>query len=86
MGKVDPKEIVIDELCGYLVATAGHPLSFSSIFCGFILFRLFDIWKPWPVCLAENKLKGGAAIMTDDLVAGICANLIGLLVLNQLNL
>ena len=86
LGKTDPGEVVIDELCGYMVAMAGHPVSFPSIACGFFLFRLFDIWKPWPIRWAERSLTGGTAIMVDDVMAGICANLSGLLVLKLLSL
>ena len=81
LGRTDPQEIVIDELCGYLVAMAGHAVSFPSILTGFLLFRLFDIWKPWPVRSVERGLTGGASIMTDDVLAGIYANVLGLIVL-----
>ncbi len=81
LGRTDPKEVVIDEVCGYLVAMTGHAVSFPSILTGFLLFRLFDIWKPWPIRSVETKLTGGAAIMLDDVLAGICANVLGLIVL-----
>ncbi|MFZ0943750.1 MAG: phosphatidylglycerophosphatase A [Syntrophobacteraceae bacterium] len=81
LGRTDPQEVVIDELCGYLVAMTGHAVSFPSILIGFLLFRLFDIWKPWPIGSVETKLTGGAAIMLDDVLAGICANVLGLMVL-----
>ena len=80
-GQDNPREVVIDELCGYLVAMTGHAVSFPSILTGFLLFRLFDIWKPWPIRSVESKLSGGAAIMIDDVLAGICANVLGLIVL-----
>ncbi len=85
LGRTDPGEVVIDELCGYLVAMAGHPVSFPSILTGFLLFRLFDIWKPWPIRLVESKLTGGAAIMLDDVLAGIYANVLGLAVLKLMS-
>jgi len=81
LGRTDPGEVVIDELCGYLVAMTGHPVSFASILTGFLLFRLFDIWKPWPIRSVESKLTGGTAIMLDDVLAGIYANVLGLIVL-----
>ena len=81
LGRSDPSEIVIDELCGYLVAMAGHPLSFASILTGFLLFRLFDIWKPWPIRLVDRRLPGGIGIMADDILAGIFANVLGLILL-----
>lgn len=85
LGRADPAEIVIDELCGYLIAMIGHPVSFVSIFTGFLLFRLFDIWKPWPIRLIDRKLPGGAGVMADDILAGIYANILGLVVLKLVN-
>ena len=85
LGRSDPGEIVIDELCGYLVAMVGHSVSFPSILTGFFLFRLFDIWKPWPIRLVDRKLKGGIGVMGDDILAGIYANVLGLIVLKLLN-
>ncbi len=82
----DPGEVVIDELCGYLVAMIGHPVAPASIFAGFLFFRLFDIWKPWPLRYLDNNLKGGMGIMMDDVGAGIYANLAGLIVLRVLDL
>ncbi|MDR3569748.1 MAG: phosphatidylglycerophosphatase A [Syntrophobacteraceae bacterium] len=81
IGHSDPHEVVIDELCGYLIAMAGHPVSFLSIFTGFLLFRAFDIWKPWPICAVDRKLSGGIGIMLDDVLAGIGANILGLIIL-----
>jgi phosphatidylglycerophosphatase A len=85
LGRSDPGEIVIDELCGYLFAMLGHPVSFASILSGFLLFRLFDIWKPWPIRLIDRKLPGGAGVMADDILAGTCANVVGLIVLKLVN-
>jgi phosphatidylglycerophosphatase A len=82
LGRSDPGEIVIDELCGYLVAMVGHSVSFASILTGFLLFRLFDIWKPWPIRLVDRKLAGGIGIMADDVLAGIAANVLGLILLS----
>lgn len=79
--KTDPSEIVIDELCGFLIAMLGHPVTFVSILTGFVFFRLFDIWKPWPVRTLEQKLGGGLGVMADDVGAGIYANIAGLIVL-----
>jgi phosphatidylglycerophosphatase A len=85
LGRSDPREIVIDELCGYLIAMIGHPVSFASILTGFLLFRLFDIWKPWPIRLIDRKLPGGAGIMADDILAGIYANVLGLIFLQKIH-
>lgn len=72
----DPKQVVIDEIAGYLVALSGISLSFGSVATGFCLFRFFDILKPWPVNAAEKKFSNGAGIVFDDLIAGVYANLI----------
>lgn len=62
--------IVIDEICGYLLTMFMAPQGWVWIVLGFILFRIFDIFKPWPVNLADQKLKGGLGIVLDDLIAG----------------
>src|SRR6201987_2193416 len=70
----DPQRVVIDEVSGqhmaYLLALA--PLNWKYLLLGFILFRVFDIWKPFPARQAES-LPGGWGIMADDWVAGIYA-------------
>ncbi len=72
--KVDPSEVVIDEVAGFLLTMLWIPLSWGTLLAGFLLFRLFDIWKPWPANAAE-RLRGGLGIVLDDLVAGLYANL-----------
>ena len=72
--KVDPSEVVIDEVAGFLLTMLWIPLSWGTLLAGFFLFRLFDIWKPWPANAAE-RLHGGLGIVLDDLVAGLYANL-----------
>ncbi len=86
LDRTDPGEIVIDEVCGYLVTMIGHTVSFSSIIAGFLFFRVFDIWKPWPIRSVERKLTGGAGIMLDDVLAGIYANFLVFIALKLLNL
>ena len=75
-GKKDPQFVVIDEVSGqhlaYLLALA--PPNWKYLLLGFILFRLFDIWKPFPARQAES-LPGGWGIMADDWVAGLYAAL-----------
>jgi phosphatidylglycerophosphatase A len=73
LGKDDPKEVVIDEVAGQGVALILAGPSWISLALGFLLFRLFDIWKPWPVGWADKKLHGGWGIMTDDMIAGAYA-------------
>jgi phosphatidylglycerophosphatase A len=71
----DPSECVIDELAGQWIACAFAPVSFTGFALAFVLFRLFDIWKPWPVRQAEH-LHGGLGIMLDDVVAALLAGAI----------
>jgi phosphatidylglycerophosphatase A len=73
----DPPEVVIDEVAGQALtlAFAPMPLGLAWGAAGFALFRLFDIWKPWPVSLAERRLPGGLGIMADDIVAALYAGL-----------
>lgn len=74
LGKTDPGEVVIDELAGFLVTMLGLPLTISSVAAGFFAFRLFDIWKPWPVRALQDNLRGGLGIVMDDVGAGVYAH------------
>jgi phosphatidylglycerophosphatase A len=67
----DHPAIVWDEIVGYLVTMAYAPPGWTWLVLGFVLFRLFDIFKPWPINLLDKRLKGGLGIMLDDLLAGI---------------
>ncbi len=69
----DPKEVVIDEVAGQGLALLLCGPSILTIIAGFLLFRFFDIVKPWPVGWVDQKLKGPWGIMLDDIVAGIYA-------------
>ena len=71
----DPSVIVIDEVCGMLVAVAGLSLTGLTALGAFLLFRLFDIAKPFPISWIERRLPGGWGVMGDDLAAGLAANL-----------
>jgi len=80
VGKADPSECVIDELAGQWLACAGICLtptypSVTEFALAFLLFRLFDILKTWPISAAE-KLPGGLGVMADDMVAGLAAAII----------
>lgn len=76
LGKKDPGMVVIDEVLGQWVTLLGAPfLSWKTLLAGFLLFRLFDIWKPGPVRMLE-RLPEGTGIMADDLAAGLCGALI----------
>ena len=78
-GRHDDGRITIDEVAGMLVSLASLPWRPEVAGVGFLLFRLFDIWKPFPARAAE-RLPGGLGVMADDLVAGLYANLGGQLV------
>lgn len=70
----DAQCIVIDEVAGYLIAVLGFsPRAWPVLILGFVLFRLFDIFKPFPLRKLE-KLPGGWGVMLDDAVAGVYAN------------
>jgi phosphatidylglycerophosphatase A len=79
LGSHDDGRITIDEVAGMLVSLAWLPARPEVAGVGFLLFRIFDIWKPFPARAAE-RLPGGLGVMADDLVAGAYANLGGQLV------
>ena len=65
--------IVWDEIVGYLITMFLVPVSLVNIVIGFALFRLFDIWKPWPIRQLDKNIHGGLGIMLDDVIAGVFA-------------
>ena len=67
----DHPGIVWDEFAGFLITMIGVGFSAQNILLGFILFRIFDILKPWPINWLDSKVSGGLGIMLDDIVAGI---------------
>jgi phosphatidylglycerophosphatase A len=71
----DPGPVVIDEVMGMLITLFMNPVGWAGAFVGFLLFRLFDIVKPYPSRRLEH-LPGGIGIMADDAMAAIYANLI----------
>jgi len=71
-GSKDPQFIVIDEVAGQLVALIAVPLAWKTLLAGLILFRVFDIWKPFPIRRLE-RLPEGTGIVVDDLGAGFYA-------------
>ena len=79
----DSKTIVIDEVAGFLITMVWLPVTWQSLVLGFLLFRFFDIVKPGPIKLIDQKVKGGAGVMLDDVAAGIIANLLLQIVYNQ---
>lgn len=75
-GKKDPPEIVIDEMAGFLVTMAACPPQWVYIAAGFVLFRVFDIFKPFPIGRINKKMTGGKGVVLDDIVAGVYANMV----------
>jgi phosphatidylglycerophosphatase A len=71
MDHQDPGLVVIDEIVGMLVTMIAIPATPLAMALGFALFRIFDIWKPFPVGFVDQRFHGGLGIMLDDIVAGI---------------
>ena len=71
LGVHDHGGIVWDEFVGYWITMIAAPAGWVWMLIGFLLFRLFDIWKPWPIGYFDKHVKGGLGIMMDDVVAGI---------------
>lgn len=76
LGMHDYKGIVWDEVVGYLLTMFLAPSGLGWIIIGFILFRIFDIWKPQPIGFVDQKVQGGLGIMLDDVLAAIPAWLV----------
>ena len=71
LNTADHPAVVWDEIVGYLATMAFAPGGWQWVIAGFIAFRVFDIWKPWPIGMIDRKFDGGLGIMLDDLVAAI---------------
>ena len=76
LNKKDPGSIVIDEIAGMAVTLIGLPFNVFYVATGFIVFRILDISKPFPIRYIEKRIPGGAGIVLDDVAAGIIANVI----------
>ncbi len=83
LGDVDSSRIVIDEVVGFLVATAFLDFSWWNAVLAFCLFRLFDIVKPFPASWVERRLGGGLGVVGDDVIAGIFAGVVARLLLGM---
>ncbi|MFL6550263.1 MAG: phosphatidylglycerophosphatase A [Povalibacter sp.] len=70
LGVHDHSGIVWDEIVGFSVTMLAAPPTWYWLLAGFVLFRIFDIWKPWPIREADHRLHGGFGIMLDDVIAG----------------
>jgi len=75
LGQKDPQVIVIDEVAGIFATLSAAPFTWKGVAAGVVLFRIFDVTKPWPARAAERKLGGGWGIVFDDVAAGIWAAL-----------
>jgi len=75
LGEKDPGRVVVDEIAGQMVTLLFLPLTLPSLVVAFFLFRVLDVFKPWPARRLEN-LPGGSGIMADDLMVGLYGNLI----------
>jgi phosphatidylglycerophosphatase A len=72
-GTVDDQTIVVDEVVGMWIACIPAEEHWDLWFIGLVLFRFFDVWKPWPASFFDNRSKGGFDVMMDDVVAGVYA-------------
>lgn len=82
LGVHDHSGIVWDEIVGYLVTMMMAPAGWMWLLIGFVLFRVLDILKPWPISWLDKHLKGGFGIMLDDVAAGVFA-LLGVHLINR---
>ena len=73
LGVHDHSGIVWDEFVGFWITMIAVPVTWQWIVAGFVLFRVFDIVKPWPVKVADKRMTGGFGIMFDDVLAGLYA-------------
>ncbi len=84
LGGSDHRTIVIDEIVGFLVACISLPSDWVYLLLAFVLFRIFDIAKPWPIDFIDRRIKGGVGIIGDDLMAGLytlfCIQLLALII------
>ena len=76
LNKNDPGCIVIDEITGIIVTLLGMPFNLITVAAGFFIFRIMDIFKPFPIRVLEKRLTGGTGIVFDDVAAGIFGNLV----------
>jgi phosphatidylglycerophosphatase A len=72
----DPQFVVIDEVAGMLITLAFGAHTWTAVLVGFVAFRIFDQWKPWPAHVLEARLPGGWGIVLDDVAAGLWAALL----------
>ncbi len=73
LGVHDHGAIVWDEFVGYFITMIAVPSGWAYIVVGFFMFRVFDVFKPWPIHILDEKVSGGFGIMIDDVLAGVYA-------------
>lgn len=74
LGVADHRSLVWDEFVGQWIALLPALLApWWAVLGGFVLFRLFDVWKPWPIAWFDRRVKGGLGVMLDDVIAGVFA-------------
>lgn len=73
IGVHDHPGIVLDEIVGYLLTMIMVPIGWFWVIAGFVLFRIFDVWKPFPIRWVDRKVGGGVGIVVDDLLAAVYA-------------
>jgi phosphatidylglycerophosphatase A len=76
LGAEDPGCVVIDEIAGMTITLLGLPFNAITALVGFIVFRLLDIFKPFPIRYVERRFSGGLGIVVDDVLAGVIGNLL----------
>jgi len=76
LGVHDHKGIVWDEFVGFWLTMVAVPLAWQTVLAGFVLFRFFDMLKPWPISWVDKHVHGGWGIMLDDVLAGLAAALL----------
>lgn len=76
LGVHDDRRIVFDEIVGLLVTMTMAPRGWAWLLAGFLLFRIFDVLKPWPIARVDRGVGGGFGIMLDDVLAGVYAAIV----------
>jgi phosphatidylglycerophosphatase A len=75
-GRHDCQRVVIDEVVGYIIAMTWLPATWQSFAAAFVLFRFFDILKPFPIRQIDQRVRGGLGTVLDDVAAGLIANVV----------
>ncbi len=75
LGRRDAPAVVVDEIAGMLIALAGLPFTVFNAAAGFVVFRVMDIFKPFPAGVIDSRMRGGVGVVMDDVVAGVYTNL-----------